>query len=189
MPNISTYATKTTPVGADKVAGTDSVDGSTKNFTLAGIVALAPAGGGGGGRANFVAFVASKPGVAMPIDQIYSEASTLLNITHRASAGTGATGFSTGTVAAYCIIYHIAGATTTAIGTIGYAAGGSAGRQAGTFDWTAGTRGGVTITAGSLPRAIAAGDILRVTTPSGGSPIGSDATLSDISWSINVSTP
>jgi len=188
MANISTYPTKATPIGADRLVGTDSADGSTKNFTLTSIAALAPAGGGGG-RANFVAFVASKPGVAMPIDQIYSEASTLLNITHRASAGTGATGYSTGTVTAYCVIYHIAGGTTTAIGTIGYPAGGSAGRQAGTFDWTGGTRGGATITAANLPRAIAAGDILRVTTPSGGSPVGSDATLSDISWSINVSTP
>ncbi len=38
MPNIATYTTKTTPMGADKLVGTDSVDGSTKNFALAGIL-------------------------------------------------------------------------------------------------------------------------------------------------------
>lgn len=34
MPNISTYATKGTPVAADRLIGTDSADGSTKNFRV-----------------------------------------------------------------------------------------------------------------------------------------------------------
>lgn len=38
MPNITTYATKATPMGADKLPGTDSVDGSTKNFLLSAIL-------------------------------------------------------------------------------------------------------------------------------------------------------
>ncbi len=34
MPNFGNWPTKATPVGADKVVGTDSVDGQFKNFTL-----------------------------------------------------------------------------------------------------------------------------------------------------------
>ncbi len=34
MPAITTYPTKATPVGADKFLGTDSADGSTKDFTI-----------------------------------------------------------------------------------------------------------------------------------------------------------
>jgi len=37
MPNITTYATKATPIGADRLVGTDSADGSTKNFLVSAL--------------------------------------------------------------------------------------------------------------------------------------------------------
>jgi len=42
VPNINSYPTKSVPTGADKLPGTDSSDGSTKNFTLASIMVAPP---------------------------------------------------------------------------------------------------------------------------------------------------
>jgi len=146
------------------VSAVDAGNNATLTF---GTVA---AGGGGVGAPDFIGFVASKPGVAMPIEQRYGRGSTVIAGTHYAGARTGATAACSLTLSKYTLATGV----TTTVGTFNFPAGGGAGRA------------NVTMTlAASVPLAV--GDVLIMTMPTVNG--GTDTSLADISWNVLCTTP
>ncbi len=153
MANISTYATKATPVGADKTIGTDSADGTTKNFLFSALPApdvlnFFDIGGGFTG----------KPAGSQTV--LLGTVARAWNIAANFAGSYGACITNPTATATFTINKIVAGATT-AIGTMVVSTGG-------VFTFTT--------TSGAV-QSLAAGNTLQVVAPG-----TADSTLADASF-------